>query len=154
MSKGTRTRYETTATVKPNARERTEMRDLIRIRTGGFWLSTATFNLAAPRFYPRVILSKAKDLDLILKANSGEILRLRLRMTSRLFLPQRAEQFSQLALDFQDRRKGLIGFQYDRGLLALDSLGNVADRVSTHLHGLSLGRVSDLLTFGRSHPPG
>src|SRR5882724_6571219 len=28
------------------------MRDLVRIPTLGFWLSTATFNLAAPRFYP------------------------------------------------------------------------------------------------------
>jgi hypothetical protein len=52
MSNGTRTRYETTATVKPKARVRTEMRDLARIPTLGFWLSTATFNLAAPRFYP------------------------------------------------------------------------------------------------------
>src|SRR6266581_4611237 len=52
MSNGTRTRYETTATFKPNARERTEMRDLVRIPTLESALSTATFNLAAPRFYP------------------------------------------------------------------------------------------------------
>ena len=89
-----------------------------------------------------------------MKANSGEILRLRLRMTSRLFLPQRAEQFSQLALDFQDRRKGLIGFQDDRRLLAPDSFGDVTDCVSAHLHGLAPRGVSYLLPLRGPHPAG
>src|SRR3989304_10254482 len=69
-------------------------------------------------------------------------------------LAQRAEHLAEFPLNFQNRREGLIGFQNDRRLNGLDSLGDGADGVSAPLHGLAGGRVPDILPLGVSQPTG
>src|SRR6476646_2407062 len=115
------------------AAERVERSTFRQIRAVEFPVSTAILIHPARALTPVMLrrsrsISNSRSFTVAQDDNPGHFNSYCCKSISRIYLvlPQRPEQLAQLALNFQNGRKGFVGFQNDGRLFAPNSFGHIA----------------------------